>query len=137
MRILKTIGISALFVLFLGIGFSYGQEELYFELNDKYNTLYDQGRYSEAVKVAEEELKVAENTFGKDDPAVAYANYALGFAYNAQGRYAEAEPLYKQALGILEKVFGKDHPRVATVCENMAEFYKNVGKKDKAAVLEE
>jgi hypothetical protein len=37
----------------------------------------------------------------------------------------------------LEKVLGKNHPHVATVCENMAELYKKVGKEDEAERLEE
>ena len=54
----------------------------------------------------------------------------------AQGRYAEAEPLYKRSLAIKEKDFGPEHPEVASVCENMAEFYRQIGKEDEAEKLE-
>jgi acyl dehydratase len=47
------------------------QEELWEELFSKFIRLYEQRRYSEAAKVAEEALKVAEKTFGPDHPDVA------------------------------------------------------------------
>ncbi len=61
----------------------------------------------------------------------------MGLNDRAQGKYAEAEPLYKRALKIREKALGKNHPHVATVCENMAELYKKIGKESKAEKLEE
>ncbi len=61
-------------------------------------TLYQQGMYSEAAQVAEEVLKVAENTFGPNHPQVATSLNNLALLYQAQGKYAEAEPLYKRAL---------------------------------------
>jgi tetratricopeptide (TPR) repeat protein len=60
----------------------------------------------------------------------------LALLYKAQGMYVEAEPLYKRSLAIMEKAFGPDHPNVATVCENMAECYKKVGKEKEAEELE-
>jgi hypothetical protein len=36
----------------------------------------------------------------------------------------------------MEKALGKDHPNVATVLENMAECFRNMGKKDEAERLE-
>ncbi|MCK5254610.1 MAG: tetratricopeptide repeat protein, partial [Deltaproteobacteria bacterium] len=41
------------------------------ELNHKAVILFEQGRYSEAAKVAEEALAVAEKTLGPDHPDVA------------------------------------------------------------------
>jgi urocanate hydratase len=72
----------------------YAQGELWNELNDKVLMLYQQGRYSEATKIAEEALTVA------------------------------------------EKTFGRNHPQVATVCENMAELCRQIGKEDEAGRLE-
>ncbi len=46
---------------------AYGQEELWKELNDKANKLYEQGQYSEGANLAKEALKVAEETFGSDN----------------------------------------------------------------------
>ena len=102
------------------------QEKLWRELNDKVSILYQQGQYSEAVRVAREALKVAEETFGFDHPDVAKSLNNLAEACRVQGKYTEAEPLYKRSLEITEKTLGPDHPQVATVLENMAELYKKI-----------
>ncbi len=54
----------------------------------------------------------------------------------SQGKYAEAKPLYRRALKIMEEALGKNHPHMATVYENLAEFYRKVGKGDGAKSLE-
>ncbi len=89
-RILLTTLLIVLFVVS-----ACAQKTLWNELNDKAATLYQQGRYSEAVNVTKEALKLAENTFGPD------------------------------------------HPNVAQSLNNLAEFYKEIGRKDKAKRFEE
>jgi len=116
---------------------NYAQESLWNELNAKVITLYQKGQYSEAAKVAEEALKVAQKTFGPNHPNVATSLNSLALLYKTQGKYAEAEPLYKLALTIREKALGPNHPNVATVLENLSELYKKIGKKDESKKLEE
>jgi tetratricopeptide (TPR) repeat protein len=82
---------------------SCGQKKLWEELNAKVTVLYQQGRYSEASNVAEEALKVAEETFGPNHLNVALSLNNLVVLYQDQGKYAEAEPLFKRALEIEEK----------------------------------
>lgn len=113
------------------------QETLWNELNTRATTLYQQGQYSEAVKVTKEALEIAEKTFGPSHPSVATSLNNLALLYMEQGKYTEAEPLYKRALAIWEKALGPDHPDVAAVLENMAECYKKIGKDDEAKRLEE
>ena len=86
-------------------------------------------------KVAKEALKVAEDTFGSDHPAVGKSLNNLASMYLAQGKYAEAEPLYKRALAIDEKAFGKDHPNVTTDLNNLAALYLAQGKYAEAEPL--
>ena len=107
---------------------AYAQEALWNELNKKTGTLYQQGQYSEAVKVAEKALKVAEDTFGANHPNVATSLNNLAELYRAQGRYADAEPLYKRALAIQEKALESNHPYVATSLNNLALLYKTQGR---------
>lgn len=95
------------------------QEELWDKLNDEVVVLYQQRKFSEAVKVAEEALKVAEKTFGLEHPNVATSLNNLGLIYQAQGKYEKAEPLYIRALEIDEKEFGKDHPDIAIDLNNL------------------
>ena len=112
MKALKTIPFILLVFILLSVP-AQTQESLWNELNAKVVALYQQGRYSEAAKVAEEALKVAEKTFGTDHPNAVLSVFALGRIYHAQGKYTESEPLYKQSLKIWEKALGPDHPDVA------------------------
>ena len=114
---------------------AYAQEKLWKELNTKLRTLYQQGRYAEAAKVAKEALKVAEATFGPDHPDVGVSLNNLALMYKAQGKYAEAEPLYKRALVIKEKALGPTHPQVATSLNNLAVLYEAQGKYAEAEPL--
>ncbi len=82
---------------------SCGQKKSWEELNAKVAVLYQQGRYLEASNVAEEALKVAEETFGPNHINVALSLDNLAVLYQDQGKYAEAEPLFKRAMEIEEK----------------------------------
>ncbi len=126
-------------ILILGVSFALTactEESSWNELNAKAVTLYQQGRYPEAVKVAKEALKVAEDTFGPDHPAVAVSLHNLALPHEAQGKYGAAEPLYQRALAILEKAWGPSYPQVAAVLENMAALCKETGREDEAKRLE-
>ncbi len=111
------------------------QETSWNELNAKVDTLYQQGRYAEGVKVAKDALKVAEATFGPDHPDVGVSLNNLAILYEAQGLYAAAEPLYQRALAIDEKALGKDHPDFATDLNNLANLYQAQGKYAEAEPL--
>jgi tetratricopeptide (TPR) repeat protein len=71
--------------------------------------LYGQGKYKEAVTVAEEALALAERGLGKEHPNTLTNVNNLALLYQAQGRYPEAEPLYKRAIEARERVLGKEH----------------------------
>jgi tetratricopeptide (TPR) repeat protein len=104
------------------------QESPWKDLNDQVVVLYQQGKYAEAIPVAEEAVRAAEAAFGPDNARVATALNNLASLYEKQGRYAEAEPLYQRALRIDEKVLGPDHPGVATDLSNLATLYMEQGK---------
>jgi hypothetical protein len=70
---------------------------------DQSDELYQQGRYSEAARVTEEALKIAEKTPGPDHSNVSTTLFRLAAIYRAQGKHTEAEDLYKRAVGIAEK----------------------------------
>jgi len=104
--------------------YAQGKLKLWNKLNAKAGTLYQQGRYAEAAKVAQEALKVAEKTFGADHPNLATSLNNLALMYQAQGQYAAAEPLYQRALAIREKALRKDHPDVAISLNNLGTLYQ-------------
>jgi tetratricopeptide (TPR) repeat protein len=99
MRTSAQIFLLALLVLSCTVS-TYAQETLWEELTTKFMILYQKGRYSEAITVAEKALKVAEKLFDSTHPNFATALNNLAAIYRAQGRYTEAEPLYKPALAI-------------------------------------
>ena len=90
--------------------FIHAQEALWKEPYSKVLPLYQQGRYEEASKVAEEALHVAEKTFGPNHPHVAVSLNGLGELYRAQGKCSEAEPLHNRSLEIFEKAVGPELP---------------------------
>jgi len=105
-----------------------GQEARWNELNAEVTRLYQEGKYAEAIQPAQESVRVAEATFGREHPNVAKSLNNLGLLYKKQGRYAVTEPLYERALAIKEKMLRPDDPAVATSLNNLAELYRMEGR---------
>jgi tetratricopeptide (TPR) repeat protein len=105
------------------------------ELNKQSQELFQQGSYSEAAKVAQEALEVAENRFGPDHQNVGLSLFVLASIYQAQGRYAEAEPLLKRSVEIREHSFGHRHPLVGKSLFALASVYQAQGKHAEAKPL--
>ncbi len=124
---MKTVA-KSIFMILLMASCVHAQETSWKQLNSRVITLYQQGRYAEAIEVAEEALKVARESFGPDHPDVATTLNNLAMLYYAQGRYAEAEPLSQRALAIREKALGPGHPDVAQSLNNLAVMYYEQGK---------
>jgi CHAT domain-containing protein/Tfp pilus assembly protein PilF len=104
------------------------QESRWNDLIDQVITLYQQGKYAEALPIAAEALKAVEADFGPDDARVGTALNNLALLYVNQGKYAEAEPLYQRTLLIDEKALGPDHPDFATNLNNLAALYFHQGR---------
>jgi tetratricopeptide (TPR) repeat protein len=75
--------------------------------------LYGEGKYAEAIPIAERALAIREKVLGPEHPAVANSLNNLALLYYAIGNYAKAEPLQQRALASREKVLGTEHPDVA------------------------
>ncbi len=111
------------------------QQDNWNELNRKALKLYQDGKYTEATKIYEESLEVAEKVFGPNHPNVATSMSNLAGLYGAQGKYSEAEPLFKRALAIREKALGPDHLDVAISLNDLAELYRSQGRYTEAEPL--
>ena len=125
-------------MMVLGLSFSSiasAQEARWKALYNQVMELYQKGKYREAVPVAQEALKVAEQTFGPNHIYVATSLNNLATLYEAQGQYAKAEPLFKRALAIWEKALGPDHPHVAKGLCNLALLYTSQGRYAQAEPL--
>ncbi len=103
---------------------------------NSYNTLYQQGRYSEAEPYAEEAVRLGTEELGPNDPTTAALLDNLAGLHEAQGHYAEAEPLYQRSLAIKEKALGPEHPDVAGSLENYAALLRQTARADEAERME-
>ncbi|GCA91701.1 putative O-linked N-acetylglucosamine transferase, SPINDLY family [Microcystis aeruginosa 11-30S32] len=68
--------------------------------------LYQQGKYNEAIPLAEQALAIIKQQLGDNHPLTAQSLNNLAGLYRVQGRYSEAEPLYKEALAIRKQQLG-------------------------------
>src|SRR5208282_979627 len=101
----RWLGVCALLAIAIALPLS-AQEARWKELNARVIQLGQQGKFTEAIPLAQESLRVAEATFGAEHPNVATSLNNLAELFREQGRYAEAEPLYQRALAIREKALG-------------------------------
>jgi tetratricopeptide (TPR) repeat protein len=104
-------------------------------LDRKITQLYNEGRYSEAIPLAQRLLATEERALGPEHPAVANALRNLAILYSEQARFADSEQLYKRALAIQEKALGPNHLDVAITLNNLADLYKNEGRYPEAEGL--
>jgi tetratricopeptide (TPR) repeat protein len=92
-------------------------------LSEESRNLRQNGKYGEALLLAERSLAIREKTLGPDHREVADSLHALASLYDDKSDYAKAEPLNLRALAIREKMLGPDHPDVAKTLNNLAWIY--------------
>src|SRR5215471_16863706 len=98
------------------------------DLRAQVSRLYEQGKYADALTVAERYVDLAHQKQGQDHTEYPTAISWLAYVYKAQGRYPEAESLFKLALAIREKALGPDHPDVGNSLSNLASLYGDQGR---------
>ncbi|EDX78103.1 Tetratricopeptide repeat family [Coleofasciculus chthonoplastes PCC 7420] len=104
-------------------------------LKQQVEQLYNQGKYNEAIPLAERMLRLYQSVYGEDHLDITYSLNYLGILYRNQGRYTEAEPLYRQALEMKKRLLGEEHPHVATSLNNLAYLYESQGRYTEAEPL--
>ena len=104
-------------------------------LNQEVKQLIEQGKYREAIPIAETAVEVAKRALGPEDPETAAALNNLGLLYRKIGDYAKAEPLLQEALRIRQKVLGPEDPDTATSLNNLAVLYYAIHEYAKAEPL--
>jgi tetratricopeptide (TPR) repeat protein len=127
-------------LLALGVWFSlsspcFAQDDNLTELNQRTSSLFAEGKYQEAIPIAERALDVAKRARGSEDLETADALNNLGRLYKKVGDYAKAEPLYEQALRIRQKVLGPEHLSTATSLNNLGLLYNDLREYAKAEPL--
>ena len=104
-------------------------------LNEQVMQLYQQGKFSEAIPLAEQALAIREHVLGENHLDVTTSINNLALLYQSQGRYVEAEPLFKQALKLRKRDLGENHPAVALSLSNLALLYQIQGRYTEAEFL--
>jgi CHAT domain-containing protein/tetratricopeptide (TPR) repeat protein len=104
-------------------------------LNQQVVQLYKQGKYPEAIPLAERALAIREKTLGPAHPAVAQSLNSLAELYRVQLQYSQAEPLFQRALAIREKALDPDHLDMSQSLNNLAFLYYEQGQYDQAKPL--
>ena len=80
------------------------------ELNQEVTRLRQQGRYAEAIPLAETILAICEKGLGPEHLDTAFSLNGLAVLYYQMGAYDKAEPLCRRSLEIREKALGPEHP---------------------------
>jgi tetratricopeptide (TPR) repeat protein len=131
-------------VMLLALGFSFAanaqapaEDDSAGELIGRIEELSQQGKYKEAIPLAEKLVVLTRRAKGDEDPDTATSLNNLAALYEDMGEYAKAEPLFKEALEIHQKIFGREHPDTATNLNNLAELYWAMGEYAKAKPLYE
>jgi CHAT domain-containing protein/tetratricopeptide (TPR) repeat protein len=117
-------------IAFVGLVASSGSIWAQAQVNDdlaalraEVSRLYNEGKFADAMPIAERYVASARQKHGEEHAEFATAISWLAYVYQARGRYTEAEPLYKRALAVAEKALGPDHPGVGTMLNNLAGVY--------------
>jgi CHAT domain-containing protein/Tfp pilus assembly protein PilF len=97
--------------------------------------LKKQGKFAEAVSLAEQSLSLREKELGPMHPDVAASLNYLGDLYGALSQYRKGVSLVVRALNIREKVLGTMHPDVAASLDILATLYTSLGEHGKAQPL--
>ena len=101
-RCLAAVVVAGLAALLAAIGASGGRAQGADDLGAlqrQVSELHNQGKYAEAVPIAERYVAAARRKHGEGHTEFATAIAWLAFVYKEQGRYAEAEPLYERSRG--------------------------------------
>jgi tetratricopeptide (TPR) repeat protein len=71
--------------------------------------LHSQGKYAEAIPLAEQYVSLARGRHGEEHAEYSGAISLLAFLYQAEGRHADAESLYLRSFSIQEKILRPEH----------------------------
>lgn len=104
-------------------------------LTADYERLEGEGKYDEAVVLAERACSTLEEEHGKASSELASCLAALGVLHDLQGAYTRAESHLERALAMGEKELGPHHPLVATVLSDLAVHYYTLGAYGRAEPL--
>jgi tetratricopeptide (TPR) repeat protein len=114
---------------------SLAQDDDLGSLNQRIYKLFAEGKYQEAIPLAEKAVEIATRVRGPEDPETATSLNNLGELYFNVYQYTKALAVLQEALRIRQKVLGKEHPYTAFSLNNLAELYQAMTEYAKAETL--
>src|SRR5215510_13848143 len=109
-------------VVLVGFAHAQGPDELPAMLAEV-DRLHKEGKYADAISIAERAVTLARERHGEEHVAFAEAIARLGKLYFDQGRFSEAELLLKRSLAVREKALGPEHFDVGTLLFDLSRLY--------------
>jgi CHAT domain-containing protein/tetratricopeptide (TPR) repeat protein len=97
------------------------------ELNKQVDELRKQGKYNDALPIAQQACDLAKEHLGEEHPDYATSLNSLGILHYFMGNYPSAEIYYKQAMEIKRKALGEEHPDFAKSLNNLGLLYRIIG----------
>jgi tetratricopeptide (TPR) repeat protein len=91
-------------------------------------SLYNAGKYDEALPIAKRAVQIREGLLPKDDDKLVSAVINLGEVQLARHRYTEAQGLFERALHSYERTSGADSPKLGDVLDSLAFIYYQLGR---------
>ncbi len=92
----------------------------------------ESGDSAAAIAADEKALLVAEEIYGKDNPALLTNLVVLADAYSHAGAYRKAAPSYERAKQFRIASVGPEHPDIALLESDLGACYNHLGERDKA-----
>jgi CHAT domain-containing protein len=98
-----------------------------FAADEKLVALYDEGKFAEALSVAEEIFEIQKQVLGELHPDCAASLNNLAVLCEVTGNLTRAELLHRHVLELRRAVLGERHPEYATSLNNLGVLHFSMG----------
>lgn len=129
---------AVVFLIFVMFTFSFARAESegnWEKQNAQITSFYNDGQYSEGLKVAELSLDEAKRVLGSDNVNTTLFLNQVGRFYGKLYRYKDAEDAFKQSVETREKLLGAEDPGLIESLNGFGEIYREEGKLGEAELL--
>ncbi len=90
--------------------------------------LFGEGKFAEAMSMAERHAEIARRTLGAEHPETIGAVNDIGVLLQARGSLADAERFFRESLATYRHALGDEHPDTLRSLNNMGSLLQAAGK---------
>jgi len=123
--------LSIIFLVFLGLP-AWGQTLELRDIQSQVKRLFQEKRYEQALPLAHQAVRMAEEEYGLGHPTIGTLLFNLGKLYQLDGQLAHAVLYYEEALDIRAGVLGRNHPDLAASYFGLGRVFSDQCKYDQA-----